>query len=249
MPPLMSNKDQEILKELVQRPTLNPSQALAVRQVLDESCITALTGGAGRGKSETLVAYIIAVLWQQGHLVAQNPDPANLGTINMGKKLGGPEGDTPPRACVPTPTSSFWQVVVRVKETPKQWHGHRTRPSNTTMFRGNLLARKCIAMIRTGFAAPAPCNSFCTARVAGPVSGTTVPDEQAAGYNHACLVHRGGGGLGYYHSSAHPLPDPILNNPIRIVDLDGTSWWGELEDTLGPEDLGRMYSDVQQHAN
>ena len=115
MPPLMSNKDQEILKEPVQRPALNPSQALAVRQVLDESCITALTGGAGRGKSETLVAYIIAVLWLQGHLVAQNPDPANLGTIKMGKKLGGPEGDTPPRACVPTPTSSFWQVVVRVK--------------------------------------------------------------------------------------------------------------------------------------
>ena len=53
------------------------------------------------------------------------------------------------------------------------------------------------------------------------------------------------GAVGYYHSSAHPLPDPILNNPIRIVDLDGTTWWEELEQTLGPEALGRMYSDVQ----
>ena len=43
----------------------------------------------------------------------------------------------------------------------------------------------------------------------------------------------------------NPLLDPILNNPIRIVDLDGTSWWGELEETLGPEDLSRTHSDVQ----
>ena len=54
-----------------------------------------------------------------------------------------------------------------------------------------------------------------------------------------------GGAVGYYHSCAHPLPDPILNNPIRIVDLNGTTWWEELERTLGPEDLGRMYSDVE----
>ena len=27
-----------------------------------------------------------------------------------------------------------------------------------------------------------------------------------------------GGGVGYYHPSAHPLPDPIVNNRIRIVD-------------------------------
>ena len=84
----MSNEDQEILKHLVQRHALNPSQALAVRQVLDESCITALTGGAGTGKSETVVACTKAVLWQQGLLVAQNPEPANLGTVNMGKKVG-----------------------------------------------------------------------------------------------------------------------------------------------------------------
>ena len=62
VPPL-SNEDQEIFKHLVQRHGLNPSQALAVHQVLDESCITALTGGAGTGKSETLVACIKAVLW------------------------------------------------------------------------------------------------------------------------------------------------------------------------------------------
>ena len=49
-----------------------------------------------------------------------------------------------------------------------------------------------------------------------------------------------GGALVYYHSSVHPPLDPILNNPLRIVDLDGTSWWGELEETLGPEDLGRL---------
>ena len=44
-----------------------------------------------------------------------------------------------------------------------------------------------------------------------------------------------GGAVGYYHSSAHPPPprDPILNNPIRIVDLDGTTWWEQLEQTLG----------------
>ena len=54
-----------------------------------------------------------------------------------------------------------------------------------------------------------------------------------------------GGALGYYHSSVHPLPDPILNNPIRIVDLDGTSWCWELEETLGPDDLGTMHSNVQ----
>ena len=41
--PPLSNEDQDILKHLAKRHALNPSQALAVRQVLDESCITALT--------------------------------------------------------------------------------------------------------------------------------------------------------------------------------------------------------------
>ena len=98
--PPSSNEDQDILKHLVECHALNPSQALAVRRVLDESCITALTGGAGTGKSVTMVACIKAVLWQQGLFVGQNPDPADMGTVNMGRKVGEPEEDTPPRACV-----------------------------------------------------------------------------------------------------------------------------------------------------
>ena len=53
-----------------------------------------------------------------------------------------------------------------------------------------------------------------------------------------------GGAVGHYHSSEHPLPDPILNNPIRIVDLAGSTSWGELEQTLGAQDLGRMFHHV-----
>ena len=95
LPPL-SNQDHEILQYLVKRRCLNPSQAFSVRHVLDESCITALTGGAGTGKSETPVACIKAVPWQQGYIVAQNPDPADLSTINQGKRVGGPEPPPPP---------------------------------------------------------------------------------------------------------------------------------------------------------
>ena len=51
-------------------------------------------------ESETMVACIKAVLWQQGLLVAQNPDPAVMGTVNGDGKVGGPEEDNPPRACV-----------------------------------------------------------------------------------------------------------------------------------------------------
>ena len=98
--PPLSNEDQEILQHLVQRHRLNSSQALAVRQVLDELCISALTGGAGTEKSKTLVACIKAVLWQQGLIVPQNPHLANLGTINTSIRVGFPEGNTPPRACV-----------------------------------------------------------------------------------------------------------------------------------------------------
>ena len=61
---------QDILKHLVKQHALNFSQGFAVRHVLDESCITALTGGARTGKSETIVACIKAVLRQQGLLVA-----------------------------------------------------------------------------------------------------------------------------------------------------------------------------------
>ena len=55
-----------------------------------------------------------------------------------------------------------------------------------------------------------------------------------------------GGAVGHYHSSENPLLDPILNNPIRIVDLNGTTWWEELEWTLGAEDLGRMFNHVEE---
>ena len=94
--PRLSNKDHKILHYVIKRQCLNPSHALAVRQVLDESYITALTGGAGTGKSETLVACIKAMLWQQGYIVAQNPGPADPSTINLGRRVGSPEGDNPP---------------------------------------------------------------------------------------------------------------------------------------------------------
>ena len=55
-----------------------------------------------------------------------------------------------------------------------------------------------------------------------------------------------GGAVGHYHSCEHPLPDPILNNPIRIVDLAGSTWWEELQQTLGAQDLGRMFHHVQE---
>ena len=55
-----------------------------------------------------------------------------------------------------------------------------------------------------------------------------------------------GGAVGHYHSSENPLPDPILNNPNRIVDLARSTWWGELEQTLGAEDLGTMYHHVEE---
>ena len=58
-----------------------------------------------------------------------------------------------------------------------------------------------------------------------------------------------GGGLGHYHSFVHPLRDPILHNPIRIVNPDGHNWWWELEETLGAEDLGRMHSHVHEAWN
>ena len=55
-----------------------------------------------------------------------------------------------------------------------------------------------------------------------------------------------GGDVGHYHSYENPLPNPILNNPIRIVDLNGPTWWEELERTLGAEDLGRTFNHVEE---
>ena len=68
----------------------------------------ALDGGAGTGKLEAMVACIKAVLWQQGYIVAQNPDSAHLSTINQGRRVGGLEGDNAPRSClmVTAPTNA-----------------------------------------------------------------------------------------------------------------------------------------------
>ena len=387
--PPLSNEDQDILKHLVKHHAVNPSQALAVRQVLDESCITALTGGAGTGKSKAMVACIKAVLWQQSLVVALNPDPADMGTVNMGRKVGGPEEDTPAGACVLVTAPRNAQVdmlLTRVHEEcykdgvfcekvlgdhPAPWLRLRaqraTAPPGLASF-DQLKVQETLGNT-PGCKAALKCalNSgrvlFATAgmvanrhkmllgngkektrfafRFVDEASRNSIPvglDLAAMGsqcllcgdpgqlrpYSHVQLlvsaceaevdrkavpwpaddtfkyngvvreslgpqVHRHdshrfcttstlqffsyrtrcqasilvqqyrmtkplatlmralftGGGVGYYHSSEHPLPDPILNNPIRIVDLNGTTWWEELERTLGAEDLGRMYSDVE----
>ena len=381
------------MKHLVKQHGLNPSQALAVRQVLDESCITALTGGAGTGKSETLVACIKAVLWQQGLLVAQNPEPADRSTWNMGREVGGPESDTQPRACVLVTASTNAQVdmllarvheqcykdsVFREKvlgEHPAPWLRLRaqwaTAPTGLAPFdqeevqktlgktpgckpnlkcalnscgvlfatagmvanRHKMLLGKGQEKTRFAFsfvdeasrhsipvgldlaAMGSQCllcgdpgqlrpyshvqllASWCEAegldvvpqRVAWPRADTfkfngvvmdgrgpevhwhdshrfcTTSTLQFFLYRTRCrasiLVQQyrmtqplatvmralfTGGAVGHYHSSEHPLPDPILNNPIRIVDLARSTWWGELEQTLGAQDLGRMWHDVQE---
>ena len=108
--PHLSDRDQRILHHLVQRHCLNPSPALAVCQVLHESCRTALTGGGGTGMSETLLACVKAVLWQKGDIVAQNLDHADSGSINLGKRRSGPEGDEPPRSCLLVAAPSDAQV-------------------------------------------------------------------------------------------------------------------------------------------
>ena len=55
--------------------------------------------------------------------------------------------------------------------------------------------------------------------------------------------------LGYYHSPIHPLPNPVLRNPIRIVDLDTERWWPQVEETLGKEDLDQLWSWVVEAWN
>ena len=391
--PPLSTEDQDILKHLVQQHALNPSQVLAARRVLDESCITALTGGAGTGKSETLVACIKAVLWQQGLLVAQNPDPADRGTLNMGRKVGGPETDTQPRACVLVTAPTNAQVdmlLARVHEEcykdsvfremvlgdyPAPWLRLRaqraTAPPGLAPFdqeavqktlgrtpgckatpkcalhscrvlfatagmvanRHKMLLGKGQEKTRFAFsfvdeasrhsipvgldlaAMGSQCllcgdpgqlrpyshvqllASACKAekvevvpeRMAWPrhdtfkfngvVRDCTGPQVHWHDSQRFCTTstlqfflyrtrHRAsipvqqyrmttplatlmralftGGAVGHYHSSQNRLPDPILNNPIRIVDLAGSTWWGELEQTLGAEDLGRMYHHVEE---
>ena len=46
------------------------------------------------------MACIRAVLWQQGLVVTQNHDPADMKTFNMSRKVGGPGKTSQPRACV-----------------------------------------------------------------------------------------------------------------------------------------------------
>ena len=391
--PPLSTEDQDILKHLVKQHGLNPSQALAVRQVLDESCITALTGGAGTGKSETLVACIKAVLWQQGLLVAQYPDPVDLGTLNMGRKVGGPETDTKPRACVLVSASTNAQVdmlLARVHEEcykdsvfrekvlgdhPAPWLRLRaqraTAPPGWAPFDREAVQKtlsctpgckatlKCaLNSCRVLFATAGmvanrhkmllgkgqektrfafffldeasrhnipvgpdlagtgsqcmPCGdparlrpyshvqllaSACEAEkaevvpeaLAWPRDDTfkfdgvvrdclgpqvhwhyslrfcTTSTLQFFLYRTRCradiLVQQyqmttplaalmralfTGGSVGHYHSSENPLPDPILDSPIRIVDIAGSTWWGELKHTLGAEALGRMYHHVEE---
>ena len=371
--PPLSKEDQEILKHLVQHHGLNPSQALAVRQVIDESCITTLIGGAGTGKSESLLACIKTLLWQQGLLFAQNSDPAHLGTINMGKKVRGPEGDTPPRACVLVTAPTNAQVdkpLTRVHEEcyddavfrdrvlsdhaapwlrlcaqratapPRLASFHRLKVQETlgntpgckatltcalnscrvllatagmVANRHKLLLGAALGKQQTGFASSfvdeaskhnnsvgldlAAMGSQCLLcgdpgqlrpyshvqllanACEGEVNAKQVawPSEQTFLYKNIHRQFAGPqvhwqdshrfcttstllfflyrtrcranilvqqyrmnkplatimralfteGALGYYYSYVHPLPDPILNNPISIVDLDGTSCRGE----------------------
>ena len=83
-------EDQQILRHLVEHHNLNPSQALAVRQCLDEDAIvSSMSGGAGTRKSETLVARIKAVMWQQGYFDPCIPNPKAPDSIHTGKKGGG----------------------------------------------------------------------------------------------------------------------------------------------------------------
>ena len=364
-----------------------------MRRVLDESCITPLTGGVGTGKSETLVACIKAVQWQQGLPVAKNPDPADVGALNMGRKVGGPETDTQPRACVLVTAPTHAQVDMLLARVHEECY-------KDSVFREKVLGDHLAPWLRLraqratappglapfdqeevqktlgrtpGCKATLKC-ALNSCRVLFATAGTvanrhkmllvkgqektrfafsfvhaasrhSIPvglDLAAMGsqcllcgdlgqlrpYSHfqllasACEAEKAevvpeavawprddtfkfngvardcpgpqvhwhdsqrfcttstlqfflyrkrcrasvvvqqyrmtkplatlmralftGGAVGHYHSCENPLPHPILNNPIRIVDLAGSTWWGELEQTLGAEDLGRMYHHVAE---
>ena len=53
----------------------------------------------------------------------------------------------------------------------------------------------------------------------------------------------------YYHSPIHPLPDPVLHNPIRIVDLDTHSWCEQLKESLGKEHMDKIWGLVVEAWN
>ena len=90
-------EDQHILRHFVAHHNLNPCQALAVQQCLDEGAVvSSMNGGAGTGKSETLVACIKAVMWQQGYFDPCIPNPKAPDSIHIRKKGGGGGTQRPP---------------------------------------------------------------------------------------------------------------------------------------------------------
>ena len=90
-------EDQQILHHLVARHNPNPYQVLAVRHCLDEGAVvSSRTGGAGTWKSETLLACIKAVMWQQGHFDPCIPDPKKPDYVHSGKKGRGGHLTTTP---------------------------------------------------------------------------------------------------------------------------------------------------------
>ena len=117
-------EDQPILRHLVAHHNLNPSQPLAVWQCLHEGAIvSSMTGGAGTGKSETVVACIMAVMWQR-YFDPCIPNPKAPDSIYTGKKGGGgAPNDHPPRACilVTAPTNAqVDKLMRRVFESAEQ---------------------------------------------------------------------------------------------------------------------------------
>ena len=90
-------EDQQISRHLVAHHNPKPSQALAVRQCVDAGAIvSSMIGGAGTGKSKTLVACIKAAVWQQGHFDPCIPNPKAPHSIQIGKKGGGGHPTTNP---------------------------------------------------------------------------------------------------------------------------------------------------------
>ena len=112
------------MRHLVEHHNPNPSQALAVRQCLNEGAVvSSMTGGAGTGKSETLVACIKAMMWQQGHFDPCIRNPKAPDSIHTGRKAGGAPTDKPPRACILVTAPTNAQVdnlMLRVIQSAQQ---------------------------------------------------------------------------------------------------------------------------------
>ena len=79
------------------------------------------------------MACIKAVLWQQGYIVAQNLEPADPGTINQGKRVGGPQGDNSPCSCVLVTAPTNAQVDNLLQRVHEESYGD-------AMFRDQMLA-------------------------------------------------------------------------------------------------------------